>query len=300
MDPGQVLGELQNLVIQLTGIATVLFPFAHPNLIVKSMLHDSVGLVLNVWFRFILQTTDFESTRDFTANATIQAFEPKVQLVANAALAVVAVWASYRIMWGHGLRSLYTARILLPRLLMSVVLVNFALPLMQAVVDASNVVSDTIYKFGTIPDMGVWWNGIGLESIADLPQILTTAALVSGYDVLAVVYVIRYTILVVLAITAPLAGLLLMLPETHHMAKQWSSLFMTNLLMQPAQLFVLAIGFAIEHNGLTPVHHLFALATLLVLFKVPGALGGSEKVAHKLETTVKAGFKMAEHAIVHA
>ncbi|TMF47187.1 MAG: hypothetical protein E6I23_00540 [Chloroflexi bacterium] len=300
MDPGQVLGELQNLVIQLTGIATVLFPFAHPNLIVKSMLHDSVGLVLNVWFRFILQTTDFESTRDFTANATIQAFEPKVQLVANAALVVVAVWASYRIMWGHGLRSLYTARILLPRLLMSVVLVNFALPLMQAVVDASNVASDTIYKFGTIPDMGVWWNGIGLESIADLPQILTTAALVSGYDVLAVVYVIRYTILVVLAITAPLAGLLFTLPETHHMAKQWSSLFMTNLLMQPAQLFVLAIGFAIENNGLTPVHHLFALATLLVLFKVPGALGGSEKVAHKLETTVKAGFKMAEHAIVHA
>jgi len=300
MDPGQVPGELQNLVIQLTGIATVLFPFAHPNLIVKSMLHDSVGLVLNVWFRFILQTTDFESTRDFTANATIQAFEPKVQLVANAALVVVAVWASYRIMWGHGLRSLYTARILLPRLLMSVVLVNFALPLMQAVVDASNVASDTIYKFGTIPDMGVWWNGIGLESIADLPQILTTAALVSGYDVLAVVYVIRYTILVVLAITAPLAGLLFTLPETHHMAKQWSSLFMTNLLMQPAQLFVLAIGFAIENNGLTPVHHLFALATLLVLFKVPGALGGSEKVAHKLETTVKAGFKMAEHAIVHA
>jgi len=300
MDPGQVLGELQNLVIQLTGIATVLFPFAHPNLIVKSMLHDSVGLVLNVWFRFILQTTDFESTRDFTANATIQAFEPKVQLVANAALVVVAVWASYRIMWGHGLRSLYTARILLPRLLMSVVLVNFALPLMQAVVDASNVASDTIYKFGTIPDMGVWWNGIGLESIADLPQILTTAALVSGYDVLAVVYVIRYTILVVLAITAPLAGLLFTLPETHHMAKQWSSLFMTNLLMQPAQLFVLAIGFAMENNGLTPVHHLFALATLLVLFKVPGALGGSEKVAHKLETTVKAGFKMAEHAIVHA
>jgi hypothetical protein len=39
---------------------------------------------------------------------------------------------------------------------------------------------------------------------------------------------------------------------------------------------------------------------LLVLFKVPGAMGGSEKVAHKLEATVKAGFHMAEHAIAHA
>ncbi len=300
MDPGQVLGELQRLVIQVTGIANVLFPFAHPNLVVRSMLQDSVGLILNVWFRFILQTTDFETTRDFTANATIQAFEPKVQIVANAALALMVVWAAYRIMWGHGLRSLYTARILLPRLVMSVVLINFALPLMQALIDASNVVSQAVYAFGTIPDMRGWWNAIGLESIADLPQILTSAALVSGYDVLAVVYVIRYTILVVLAITAPLAGLLFTLPETHHMAKQWGSLFMTNLLMQPAQLFVLAIGFAIEKNGATPVHHLFALATLLVLFKVPGAMGGSEKVAHKLEATVKAGFHMAEHAIAHA
>jgi len=299
MDFGQ-LGQLQNLVIQLTEIANVLFPFAHPTLIVKTLLDDSLGLLLKVWFGFILHTTDFETGGDFTSNPTIQAFEPKAQLVANGALVMVAIWASYRIMWGHGLRSLYTARILLPRLFMSVVLVNFALPLMQAVVDASNVVSDTIYKFGTIPDMGVWWNGIGLESIADLPQILTTAALVSGYDVLAIVYVIRYTILVVLAITAPLAGLLFTLPETHHMAKQWSSLFMTNLLMQPAQLFVLAIGFAIERNGPSPVHHLFALATLLVLFKVPGAMGGSEKVAHKLEATVKAGFRMAEHAIAHA
>src|SRR6266852_2443212 len=163
MDPGQVLGELQRLVIQVTGIANVLFPFAHPNLVVRSMLQDGVGLILNVWFRFILQTTDFETTRDFTANATIQAFEPKVQIVANAALALMAVWASYRIMWGHGLRSLYTARILLPRLFMSVVLVNFALPLMQALIDASNVVSSAVYAFGTIPDMHDWWNAIGLE-----------------------------------------------------------------------------------------------------------------------------------------
>ena len=204
-------------------------------------------------------------------------------------------------MWGHGLRSLYTARILLPRLLMSVVLINFALPLIQAVVDASNVVSLTIYRFGAIPaDMKVWWNGFGLDSTANLLQIVTTAVLIAGYDVLGVVYVLRYTLLIVLAITAPLAGLLFTLPETHHMAKQWSSLFMTNLLMQPAQLFVLAVGFAIERNGNTPVHHLFALAALLVAFKVTGAFGGTEKVAHKLESAVKTGFKAVEHAVAHA
>lgn len=301
MDPGRVLGELQNVVVQLTGIANALFPFAHPNLVVKTMLDDSLGLLLKVWYGFILHTTDFETGRDFTSNATIQAFEPKVQVIADAALTLVAVWASYRIMWGHGLRSQYTARILLPRLLMAAVLINFAMPLFQAVVQASNVACDAITSFGTIPvDWNAWWQNIRLDPSSGSLQVIASGILVVGYDVLGVAYLIRYTLLIVLAITAPLAGLLFILPETHHLAKQWSSLFMTNLLMQPMQLFVLAIGFALERSGYTPVHHLFALAALLVVFKVPGAMGGSEKVAHKLESAVKMGFHAVEHAVAHA
>jgi hypothetical protein len=299
MDFGS-LGQLQNLVIQLTQIANALFPFAHPTLIVKTLLDDSLGLLLKVWFGFILHTTDFETGRDFTSNSTIQAFEPKVQLVANGALTVVAIWASYRIMWGHGLRSLYTARILLPRLLMSVVLINFALPLLQAVVQASNTACDAIESFNTLPNWSNWLHNLTLDPSAGPLQIVATTGLLLGYDVLGMAYLIRYTILIVLAITAPLAGLLFTLPETHHVAKQWSSMFLTNLLMQPMQLFVLAIGFALERDGYTPVHHLFALAALLVVFKVPGAMGGAEKVAHKLESAFKTGFKAVEHAVAHA
>jgi hypothetical protein len=294
------LGQLQNLIIQLTQIANFLFPLAHPTLIVKTLLDDSVGLLLKVWFGFILHTTDFETGGDFTSNATIQAFEPKVQLLANGALVIVAIWASYRIMWGHGLRSQYTARILLPRLLLSVVLINFALPMLQAVVQASNAACDAIQSFGTIPDWSNWLHNLTLDPSAGILQIVATAVLILGYDLLGMAYLIRYTILIVLAITAPLAGLLLTLPETHHVAKQWSSMFLTNLLMQPMQLFVLAIGFALEKDGYTPVHHLFALAALLVVFKVPGAMGGAEKAAHKLESAFKTGFKAVEHAVAHA
>jgi hypothetical protein len=299
MDFGQ-LALLQNLVIKLTEIANVLFPLAHPTLIVKALLDDSLGLLLKVWFGFILHTTDFETGGDFTANTTIQAFEPKVQLVANGALTIVAIWASYRIMWGHGLRSQFTARILLPRLMISVVLINFALPLMQAVVLASNAACDAIFSFGTLPDWSNWLHNLTLDPSAGVLQIVATAGLVLGYDFLGIAYLIRYTILIVLAITAPLAGLLFTLPETHHVAKQWSSMFLTNLLMQPMQLFVLAIGFALERDGYTPVHHLFALAALLVVFKVPGAMGGAEKAAHKLESAFKTGFKAVEHAVAHA
>ncbi len=300
MNIDSLLGDVQNLIVQLTAIADVLFPFAHPNLIVKVLLDDSVGLLLKVWFGLILHTTDFDTGHDFTSNSTIQAFEPKVQLIANAALTLVAVWASYRIMWGHGLRSQFTARILLPRLLMSAVLINFSLPLVQALVQMSNTVCDAITSFGFLPDWQNWLHNINLDPSAGPLQIVTTVVLIVGYDVLAVAYLIRYTILIVLAITAPLAGLLFTLPETHHLAKHWGSLFMTNLLLQPIQLFVLAIGFALERDGYTPVHHLFALAALLVVFKVPGAMGGSEKVAHKLDSALKHGFHAIEHAVVHA
>jgi hypothetical protein len=299
MDFGQ-LGQLQSLVVQLTQIANALFPFAHPTLIVKTLLDDSLGLLLKVWFGFILHTTDFETGHDFISNPTIHAFEPKVQLIANGALTLIAIWASYRIMWSHGLRSQFTARILLPRLLMSAALINFALPLLQAVVQASNAACDAIESFGALPDWSNWLHNLTLDPSAGVLQIVATATLILGYDVLGVAYLIRYTILIVLAITAPLAGLLFTLPETHHVAKQWSSIFVTNLLMQPMQLFVLAIGFALERDGYTPVHHLFALAALLVVFKVPGAMGGAEKVAHKLESAVKTGFKAVEHAVAHA
>jgi len=293
--------QLQALVAQLTQLTGWLRPFFHPHLIIKAILEDSLGTILNVWFNLVLHTSDFETGHEFTSNATIQAFEPKMQLIANAALALVVIWAAYRIMWGHGLRSQYTARILLPRLFTATVLINFALPLIQAVVQAANAADDAIESFGTIPvDWSIWWQQLQVDPTEGFLQMLTTGVLVVGYDILGIAYLIRYTILIVLAITAPLAGLMFTLPETHHLAKQWGSLFMTNLLMQPMQLFVLAIGFALERDGHTPVHHIFALVSLLVVFKVPGAMGGAEKAAHRLETVVRSSFHALEHAVARA
>jgi len=296
----QILAQLQIAIVQLSRIADTLWPFLHPQLVVKALVDDSLGLLLKVWFGFILHTTDFETGGAFTRNVTIREFEPALQTAANGALALIVVWAAYRLIWGQGVLTQYTVRTLLPRLLMGVVLINFALPLFQVVVDASNVACDAIQSFRTIPDWNTWWHNYALDQTSGIWQIITTGALIVGYDVLAIAYLIRYTILILLAISAPLAGLLFILPDTQRLARQWSSIFITNLLMQPAQLFVLAIGFALERGGHTPLHHLFALAALLVVFKVPGAIGGSEKVAHKLETAVKAGFRVVEHAVVHA
>jgi len=295
------LPDVGALLAILGQIAGYLYTLVHPNLVVAKILDDSVGLLLNVWFKFILSTTDFETGGDFVTSATIQRFEPTVQLIANAALVLIALWASYRIMWGHGLFTQYTARILLPRLFMAAVLINFSLPLFQMAVSAANAISHSAQTFAVTDDLATFAAGLRRgDSSTGTWEIVTTAALAGGYGVLAIAYLVRYAILVVLAITAPLAALVFMLPETNHLSKMWMSHFTTNLFMQPAQLFVLAIGLSLERQGISPVHHLFALASLLIVFKVPGALGGSEKAAHKVQSTVNTAFHHLAHALVKA
>jgi hypothetical protein len=299
MDP--LLNAIKQLYGELGRIDGYLYTLVHPNLVAAALLDDSLGLLISVWSNFILQTTDFENHGGpFVNNLTIQRFEPKVQLAANVALALLTMWAAYRIMWSHGLRSQYTARILLPRLMMGVVLINFSQSLFQMAVDASNTISATVHTYVSLDDLSTFAANFRHDPNAGVMEIITTAGLAAAYDVLAIVYLVRYAVLIVLAITAPIAGLFFMLPETHHMSKMWASQFSTNLLMQPIQLFVLSIGFALEKDGHTPVHHLFALASLLIVFKVPGALGGSEKVAHKLESTVHEAFKHIAHAVAKA
>jgi len=293
-------GDIQQLKDAIDRLIAAVWPLVHFNQVVAALLNDSLGLLLKFWFRFLWATTDFDSGGDFTRNATIVRFEPAVQLVADSLLVLVAVWASYRIMWGHGVRSQYSARVLLPRLFMGAVLINFSLPMFQAVVVASNTVCDVIQRFGTIPDQGTWRATFSIDPADGLVQVITMGILAVGFDVLAIAYLIRYTILILLAITAPLAGLLFVLPETNHLAKQWRKLFVTNLFMQPVQLFVLAIGFALESRAQTPVHHLFSLAALLVVLKVPGAMGSAEKIAHKLESTLHSSLTHAEHAVLRA
>jgi len=291
-------GRVVQAMEQLTAL---LAEFMHlPLHVLALLMTDGVGLILKVWFDFVLTTKDLDHGEPFTQIVVIQTFEPTVQLVADALLVVAVMWASYRIMWAHGIRSQFTARVLLPRLVMGALLINFAMPMFQAAVDVSNTLSSVITTLPTITNFQTYWQTFSLNPQDSVWQILTTLALVLGYDVLAVAYVVRYTVLVLLAISAPLAGLLFVLPDTIHLAKLWRKLFITNLFMQPVQLFVIAIGFALENTGMFPLRHAFALAALLVVFKVPGAMDSAEKVAHKLESLLSHSATTVEHAVVHA
>src|SRR5207302_698591 len=82
------------------------------------------------------------------------------------------------------------------------------------VLDATNVISSTMQTFNTYDDLTSFATEFKHNPNAGTWEIVTTAALAGGYGVLAIAYLMRYAILIVLAITAPVAALLFMLPET--------------------------------------------------------------------------------------
>src|SRR5258708_5840347 len=90
----RLLNAIRQLLGELGRIDGYLNTLVHPNLVAAAFLDDSVGQLLNVWSNFILRTTDVETSGGrFVDMVTIQRFEPKVQLVANAALGLLTLWA---------------------------------------------------------------------------------------------------------------------------------------------------------------------------------------------------------------
>src|SRR5438132_12260296 len=114
---------LHELCVELSRIDGYLYTIVHPNLILAKMLDDTVALLLNVWLKFILSTTDLETGGDFVNAAAIQRSEPKVQLVAAVPLVLIALRASSRNSSSPRFTTPYTACPLLARLILAVGLI---------------------------------------------------------------------------------------------------------------------------------------------------------------------------------
>jgi hypothetical protein len=63
--------------------------------------------------------------------------------------------------------------------------------------------------------------------------------------------------------------------------------------MQPLQLLILAIGFALDGYSTLPIRHVFALAAVFMTFKVPGAL-------HSASMAGSRAFGFARRQVNHA
>lgn len=259
---------------------------------------DAAATAADSWARFVVQTVDISGGGAFTSDTVIAEFTPLTRALADAALVPIAMWAFYRILFGHGTFTQYTARILLPRVLVAAAAVNFALPVFQAAIDLENALCRTVLAAGGsrihFADLVTGW----AHDITPLPGLgpLISAVLLVGFLLLAIAYVVRYALLVLLAILAPLAAVLMVLPDTQHYAKEWSSLFLTTLLMQPLQLCILVVALAMEAEDHSLLRHGFALAALWMCFKVPGALHTASSVGSHAQSFAKHHVERLAHA----
>lgn len=293
----ELIHELQGIGPNLLELLRLLRAFAQPTTWIAAAIRSLAASMQSFLESFLLSTRDVLAPGghgEFTHSMAVQSVEPYLAALANVGLGAIVVWGGYHIMWSHSVRNLYSVRNLLPRLLLAVILINFALPLFQAAVDFENLMCEAVI---TIP-LGFSWTGnlyaLGAGTdpgVVPIITLLTLAALYCGYAVLACAYVVRYALLVVLAVTSPIAALLFVMPDTHHYAREWGSLFASTLFMQPLQLLVLAIGFQLENDAVRgsvdPVRHLFALACLFIAFKVPGALHSTSTVGTRAMSSVK-------------
>ncbi|MGH7777237.1 MAG: hypothetical protein ACREPI_08685 [Candidatus Dormibacterales bacterium] len=285
MSPADALSSLHSLAAELGAIIAAF----EPSHLLDWLTGSTSDYVSAVFHAFVLGTGNAERPgAAFVTAPTIRRFEPVCQGAADVGLVAAFAWGCYRAMWSSSAGSAAAARHMLPRAVLAVVLINFSQTLLQAAVEVNNALCQSVP-----------WSGAGLDAVPRVStgagaapiELLVGAALATGYAVLAFAYVVRYALLVVLAIAAPLAGLFFVLPDTHRYARQWAHLFVPALFMQPLQLLILGIGFSLNETASGLPGRLFALASLFLVFKVPAALSA----AARLGTHAGAGRGWAGH-----
>ncbi len=266
-----------------------------PVLLARHALAQLLQLVPSL-YTLVDSTTDPAGGGPFTGLATVSSMGGVVQVVANLALTAIVAFGFYRMMWSHSSYSQYRLRIMLPRILLGIVLINWWRPLFQAAVDLDNALCSAVATAG----YQLNWHDIVARVVDAAPTtsglpLVVLAAVGLGYAVLAIAYCVRFAVLVVLAITAPLAAVLFILHDTQGYARHWATLFASTLLMQPLQLLILDVGLSLEMTTRGILPNAFALATLILVFKVPGALeAGSAAGRHAYS-----GFKRHATRLAH-
>lgn len=219
---------------------------------------------------FVTQTP---ASHSYNSAAVTQLFGT-IRDAANAALALVAMWAGFQVMSGpQGRRtsSLQSAVEVAPRLVLGATLINTSLFWCQLGIDSANALG-------------------GIAGPVDLPAraVASNPAQTIELVVTALVYwlvalllvlqqLMRLALVDVLIVLAPLGMLLWILPQTQSWGRLWSDLFLTTVFAQPVQMLVLKLGTALvgELDGAGSVESMFlAMGVAYLVLKVPGMLRG--------------------------
>jgi len=229
-------------------------------------LRGVVSGVLGSSLNFITQTPPSGSY----GSPTVQALWSVVRMIANAALALVALWGGFNVIAKEQLGSPYHAAMELPpRLILGALLANTSLSWGQLAIDANNALCQAIGQ-ATLP---AW------QSADPATQVLVDLIGVLIYLVTSLLLLLqmlmRLAMVDVLLVIAPLGLLCWVLPQTQGWARLWSSLFFGTVFTQFVQVLVLKLGASLltEVTPMAPDAALLAVflgvAVLALTLKVP-------------------------------
>lgn len=258
--------------------------------------------------RYLFRTVDTAApgTRALTDNPGLRRLNLGLVVAADLLLTAVLIVACLRGIFEHqSIRPRYSLKVVLPRLLLALVLVHFSLPLLRMALDLGNALCAVAQSLGDeLRVDGLPWSPvIGPPAVTrmslgqDLFHAVFALAVVIALVILVLAYVVRHALLCVLIVVAPLAALCTVLPDTRGYARGWMRLLSVTVLMQPVQLIILRVAqvVAVDPDG-GVVQSLYALATLFLMLKVPGALN----VAAHLETKAETLGRRLQRSVVRA
>ena len=266
--------------------------------------------------RYMFSTVDITRPGGppLTSSPTLAQLNGGLMLAGDILLVAVIAWASLRSILEHrGLRPHYGLKVVLPRALVAVVLGHGSMWFMQMAIDLNNALGSVARTMGDgLNDSNLPWSATldpgnvhRIEAAQDLFHAVFAVAIVVALVILAMAYVIRGALLNILIVTAPLAALGMILPETLPHSRSWVRLFVATLFMQPVQLIVLHVAVATAFSADAGIAaDLYSLATLWLMLKVPGAMNTSEHLETKAHTLAHNAEKslrkvLLPHSTVH-
>jgi len=239
---------------------------------VAQAVHGGVGPLSGLLSIYLVRTINPLTGGPFTLTPPVAQLTPLVQISADTALGLAVSLIFVRMIVSPVLAGRMRPIRVLPRLLVGALLVNYAPLLLQSAIDASNLLSQAAWTAALQHSWPAILPQLKYDSSQPYLSALVVVGLFVGFLGLGAALVVRFALLAVLVILSPLAALLYVLPETQHYTRIWSTLFATALLLQPLELLVLGVGFGLDASFASPIGHLYALASLWIAMKIPGAL----------------------------
>jgi hypothetical protein len=209
-------------------------------------------------------------------------------LVANSALAAVTVWGGINLMLHPVIRAPYHGALeLVPRVLLSAILINTSLDWGHFVIDLNNGLAQKLGS-SSIPAWDAALKPAGGPALRNLMAM--AIYLVMGLLLLGQM-LMRLALVDALLVIAPLALLCWVLPQTYSWARLWFSTFFATVFAQSIQVLVLQLGTeliqqlptlfpssagsdAVDRGRLWLVSLLFGVAVLQLARKVPRLMPG--------------------------